>query len=111
MFSVLVLEPIGTDRYIALFRTLRLPGYGLCVLLSFLLVHGLTRWWVEQNVRVWRLSHELLALTRRAIIALLGQHPGEERVVLMGRNQDDRIRLAPSDFVCAVAEQNYVTIH
>lgn len=160
VFIVLFLEPSGTDRYTASFRTLRLSGYGLCVLLPFLIVHGLTRWWVDRRGAVWRLGHEILALivlillminacyaynaivinnlaptfgdwwaftigiaipyfpllvppsllVRRAIVAVLGDRVGEERLVLVGRNQDDRLRLAPSDFVMAEAEQNYVIV-
>ncbi len=161
VFIVLFIEPMGTDRYSASFRTLRLSGYGLCVVLPFLMVHGLTRWWIERNNAVWRIWHELLALSllvalvfnmaylynaivvneqplspgrwldfitwvtlpylpllvppamliRRAIISILGDRAGEERLVLQGRNQDDRLRLAASDFVFAQAEQNYVTLH
>jgi hypothetical protein len=160
-FIVLFMEPMGTDRYSASFRTLRLSGYGLCVLLPFLLVHALTRWWIERNNAVWRAWHELLTTTllvtlifnaaylynavivneislslerwidfitwttipylpllvppalliRRAIIVALGERTGEERRIVQGRNQDDRLRLAASDFVFAEAEQNYVTLH
>jgi uncharacterized membrane protein len=161
VFILLFIEPMGTDRYQASFRTLRLAGYGLCVLLPFLIVHGLSRWWVERHQVVWRLWHELLALAllitlifnlayvynaivvnergldlriwldfvtwvtlpylpllvppgllvRRVLIAVLGDRTGEERLVLQGRNQDDRLRLAASDFLYAEAEHNYVTLH
>ena len=161
VFVILVLEPSGTDRYDAPFRTLRLSGYGLCLLLPFLLVHGLSRAWLERSGTVWRIGHELLALAavvllsfwagylynalvinrlpldagnwlaftlryampyllvlvppmvlaRRALIAALGKRLGEERIALTGRNREDRLRLAASDFVFAEAEQNYVTIH
>jgi hypothetical protein len=161
VFSIVFLEPMGTDRYSKPFATLRYCGYGFCMLASFLIVHGLTRMWVERGVRVWRLGHELIALVlllllifnscylylclvineipvtlagwwgfstqvampyvlllfapallaRRALVAALGDRVGEERIVLTGRNQDDRLRLAPSDFLFAEAEQNYVTLH
>lgn len=161
VFSIVFLEPMGTDRYSKPFATLRYCGYGLCVLASFLIVHGLTRRWVERGNRVWRLGHELIALVlllllvfnscylylclvinempvtlagwwgfstriaapyvlilfapallaRRALVAALGDRVGEERIVLTGRNQDDRLRLAPSEFLFAEAEQNYVTLH
>jgi carboxyl-terminal processing protease len=161
VFIILFLEPSGTDRYDAPFRTLRLSGYGLCVLLPFLVVHGLCRVWLDRSGAVWRLWHELLALAamlllifyasyaymaivinqlplsagdwlvftvrfaapyllvlvppmllaRRALIAVLGNRVGEERIVLKGRNREDRLRLAASDFLFAEAEQNYVTIH
>jgi len=161
VFILLFIEPMGTDRYQASFRTLRLAGYSLCMLLPFLIVHGLSRWWVERHQSVWRLWHELLSLAllvvlifnlsyvynalvvnergldfrvwldfvtwvtlpylpllvppgllvRRALIAILGDRSGEERLVLQGRNQDDRLRLAASDFLFAEAEQNYVTLH
>ncbi|MEM1082272.1 MAG: hypothetical protein AAGH65_11885 [Pseudomonadota bacterium] len=161
VFILLFIEPMGTDRYEASYRSLRLSGYGLCVLLPFLIVHGLSRWWVERNQAVWRIWHEMLALAllialvfnvsylynalivneigldplqwfgfitwvtlpyvpllvppalliRRALIAALGDRTGEERIVLQGRNQDDRLRLAASDFVYAEAEQNYVTVN
>lgn len=161
VFILLFIEPMGTDRYAASYRTVRLSGYGLCVLLPFLIVHALTRWWIERNNAVWRFWHELLSLAllvalvfniaylynaivvnerplspgrwldfitwvtlpylpllvppamliRGAIIRILGDHAGEERVVLQGRNQDDRLRLAASEFVFAEAEQNYVTLH
>jgi len=161
VFILLFIEPMGTDRYQASFRTLRLAGYGLCVLLPFLIVHGLSRWWVERNQSVWRVWHELLALAllivlifnlayvynavvvnerglavrvwldfvtwvtlpylpllvppallvRRGLIAALGDRAGEERLVLRGRNRDDRLRLAESNFLFAEAEQNYVTLH
>ncbi|MEN1726934.1 MAG: LytTR family DNA-binding domain-containing protein [Pseudomonadota bacterium] len=161
VFILLFIEPMGTDRYEASFRTLRLAGYGLCVLLPFLIVHGLSRWWVERTQSVWRVWHELIGLAllivlifnlayvynaivinerglnlriwlefvtwvtlpylpllvppgmlvRRALISLLGDRTGEERLVLQGRNQEDRLRLAASEFVFAEAEQNYVTLH
>jgi hypothetical protein len=161
VFIVLFLEPMGTDRYTASFRTLRLMGYGPCVVLSFLMIHGLSRWWVEKTASVWRLGHELLALAllillafnlcyfyltwvinqqpvvfrqwfgfmyalatpfllllippgllaRRWIVGLIGDRAGEARVVIEGRNKDDRLRLAASDFLFAAAEQNYVTLH
>lgn len=161
VFIILVLEPSGTDRYDAPLRTLRLSGYGLCLLLPFLVVHGLSRAWLERSGAVWRMVHELIALAavllltfwagyvyhalvinrmpldagnwlaftvrfavpyllvlvppmvmaRRALIAALGDRVGEERIVLTGRNREDRLRLAASDFVFAEAEQNYVTIH
>ena len=161
VFSIVFLEPLGTDRYSKSFATLRYCGYGLCVLASFLIVHGLTRSWVERGDRVWRLGHELIALlillllifnscylylcfvingipvtlagwwgfstqiaapyvlllfapallARRALVTALGDRAGEERIVVAGRNRDDRIRLAPSDFVFAEAEQNYVSVH
>ena len=161
VFILLFIEPMGTDRYEASFRELRLAGYGLCVLLPFLIVHGLSRWWVERKQLVWRVWHELCALAllivlmfnlayvynaivvnergldlriwidfitwitvpyppllvppamlvRRALIAWLGDRTGEERLVLQGRNQEDRLRLAASEFVFAEAEQNYVTLH
>ncbi len=161
VFILLFIEPMGTDRYEAPFRTLRLSGYALCVVLPFLAVHGLTLWWVKRNEAVWRVWHELLALAmllalvfntaylynavvinelplsfrrwlgfvtwvtipylallvppaaliRRAIIDALGDRTGEERLVLQGRNQEDRLRLPASDFVFAEAEQNYVTLH
>ncbi|AKS40459.1 LytTR family DNA-binding domain-containing protein [Wenzhouxiangella marina] len=161
VFTLLFFEPFGTDRYEASFRNLRLSGYGLCVLLPFLLVHGLSRWWIERRGSVWRLGHELASLAllvllvfnaaylyntlvinqqplrfdqwkdfslfiaipylpllappamliRRSLIAMLGDRVGEERIVLTGRNQDDRLRLAPSEFILAEAEQNYVTLH
>ncbi|MFU8833070.1 MAG: LytTR family DNA-binding domain-containing protein [Wenzhouxiangella sp.] len=41
VFVILFLEPWGTERYQAPWRALRLSGYGLCVLLAVLLVHGL----------------------------------------------------------------------
>ncbi len=161
VFVILVLEPSGTDRYDAPFRTLRLSGYGLCLLLPFLAVHGLSRAWLERSGAVWRMGHELLALAavvllafwggyvynalvinrlpldlgnwptftvrfaapyllvlvppmvlaRRALIAVLGDRVGEERIALTGRNREDRLRLTASEFVFAEAEQNYVTIH
>jgi DNA-binding LytR/AlgR family response regulator len=161
VFVILVLEPSGTDRYDAPFRTLRLSGYGLCLLLPFLLVHGLSRAWLERTGAVWRMGHELIALAavvlltfwagyvynalvinrlpldagdwlaftlrfaapyllvlvppmvmaRRALVAALGDRVGEERIALTGRNREDRLRLAASEFVFAEAEQNYVTIH
>jgi hypothetical protein len=161
VFILLFIEPMGTDRYEASFRTLRLTGYGLCLLLPFLIVHGLSRWWVERHHVVWRLWHEVLGLAllivlvfnlayvynaivvneraldlriwmdfvtwvtlpylpllvppgllvRRSLIAVLGDRSGEERLVLQGRNQTDRLRLAASDFLYAEAEQNYVTLH
>ena len=161
MFVTLVLEPSGTDRYDAPFRTLRLSGYSLCVLLPFLVVHGLSRAWLDRTGAVWRLWHELVALAavvmlmfyagyaywalvinqlplsaadwlfftirftlpfllvlvppmllvRSALVTVLGARIGEERIVLTGRNQEDRLRLAASDFLFAEAEQNYVTIH
>ena len=161
VFIILVLEPSGTDRYDASYRTLRLSGYGLCLLLPFLIVHGLSRAWLERSGAVWRLRHEALALAavlllafwsgyvynavvinrlpldvgdwlsftlrfaapyllilvppmvlvRRALVARLGDRVGEERIVLAGRNREDRLRLAASEFVFAEAEQNYVTIH
>jgi uncharacterized membrane protein len=161
VFSIVFLEPMGTDRYTKPYATLRYCGYGLCVLLAFLAVHGASRWWVQRGNRVWRVWHELLALSlllvlifnlayvynaivvnergldlriwldfvtrvtlpylpllvppgllvRRGLITLLGDRAGEERLVLQGRNQDDRLRLAASDFLYAEAEQNYVTLH
>jgi len=161
VFVILVLEPSGTDRYDAPFRTLRLSGYGLCLLLPFLVVHGLSRAWLERTGAAWRMGYELIALAavllltfwagyvynalvinrlpldagdwlaftvrfaapyllvlvppmvmaRRALIAVLGDRVGEERIALTGRNREDRLRLAASDFVFAEAEQNYVTIH
>ena len=161
VFSIVFLEPMGTDRYTGSYPTLRYMGYGLCVLGSFLVVHALARAWLERRRRVWRMGHELVALVllillifnscyvwlclvinqvpvtfdgwfgfstriaapyllllmppallaRRALIAVLGDRAGEERIVLTGRNQDDRLRLPASDFVFAEAEQNYVTIH
>lgn len=161
VFVILFLEPSGTDRYEAPFRTLRLSGYGLCLLLPFLIVHGLSRAWLERSGAVWRMRHELLALAavvllvfyagyaynalvinrlplaardwllftvrfaapyllvlvppmvlvRRALIAALGDRLGEKRIVLTGRNSEDRLRLAASEFVFAEADQNYVTIH
>jgi DNA-binding LytR/AlgR family response regulator len=161
VFVILALEPSGTDRYDAPFRTLRLSGYGLCLLLPFLVVHGLSRWWLERTGAVWRMGHELIALAavvlltfwagyvynalvinrlaldagdwlaftlrfaaphllvlvppmvmaRRVLVAALGDRVGEERIALTGRNREDRLRLAASEFVLAEAEQNYVTIH
>lgn len=32
-------------------------------------------------------------------------------VVIRGRNQDDRVRIRPDDFLCAEAQQNYVSLH
>jgi|SRR6056297_1141548 len=161
VFSIVFLQPAGTDRYDRPFATLRYMGYGVCVLASFLVVHALARSWVERGSRIWRMGHELVALllllllifnscyvylclainevpvtwsgwwgfstrlaapyvlllvapaliVRRGMIALLGERVGEERIVLSGRNRDDRLRLAASDFLFAEAEQNYVTIH
>lgn len=161
VFSIIFLEPMGTDRYTGSYATLRYCGYGLCVLVSFLLVHGLSRWWVQRGDRVWRIGHEIGALAllvllifnncyfwlslvinrnpvtwtdwlgfstqialpyvpllvppaviaRHVLIKALGDRTGEERLVLTGRNQDDRLRLAPSEFLFAEAEQNYVTLH
>lgn len=161
VFSIVFLQPAGTDRYDRPFATLRYMGYGVCIVGSFLVVHALARGWVEQGNRVWRMGHELIALAvllllifnscyvylclvinevpvtwsgwwgfstrlaapfvlllmapalivRRGLISVLGERVGEERIVLTGRNQDDRLRLAASDFLFAEAEQNYVTIH
>lgn len=161
VFSIVFLQPMGTERYTGSHATLRYCGYGFCVLLAFLMVHGLSRWWVQRGDRVWRIGHEIVALAllvllifnncylwlsfainrnpvtladwigfsthvalpflpllvppaviaRHALIKALGDRTGEERLVLTGRNQDDRLRLAPSEFLYAEAEQNYVMVH
>ena len=32
-------------------------------------------------------------------------------ILIQGRNRDDHVRLRPADFICAEAQQNYVTLH
>ena len=52
VFIILFMESSGTDRYTQSFRTLRLSGYNLCVLLPFLIVHGLCRVWFDRHREV-----------------------------------------------------------
>ena len=53
----LLLEPFGTGRYEASWRTLRIAGYGVCVVLPFLVCHDLDRLlyaWQGRRWRCWR---------------------------------------------------------
>ena len=166
VFMVVFLEPWGTDRYRETWRVLRLSGYGVCVLIPFLLVHALdvalwrrragravTAWRVADEVRSlvlavfgialasylylsWVINQStpsaagfvgwllyivlpILVLTippatwiRRRLPGFLQRRRERAATVLIrGRNRDDRIRLRPGDFVCAEAQQNYVTLH
>jgi len=166
VFMIVFLEPWGTDRYRESWRLLRLSGYGLCVLIPFLLVHALDvalwRRRAARAVTAWRVADEVRSLVLAVFGIALASYlylswvinqstpsaagfvgwllyivlptlvltippatwirrrlPGflqrrRERaatVLIRGRNRDDCIRLRPGDFVCAEAQQNYVTLH
>lgn len=75
VFVVLFLEPWGTDRYQTSWRSLRLSGYGVCILVSFLIVHALDRhrWHRAFGVQPrWRLADEVFSkgLTVAALAVL-----------------------------------------
>ena len=57
----LLFEPFGTDQYEHRFRTLMLSGYGLCVLLPFILFHFLDRWLYLRQGGRWFVLNELLS--------------------------------------------------
>lgn len=64
VFVILFLEPWGTDRYEQSWRTLRLVGYGPCILLAFLLAHywDRRRWRRRSGPVVrWRVGDEILS--------------------------------------------------
>ena len=63
----LLLEPFGSDRYEASWRTLRIAGYGVCVVLPFLVCHGLDRLLYAWQGRRWRLYNEI---SSRALLTL-----------------------------------------
>ena len=166
VFMIVFLEPWGTDRYRETWRVLRLSGYGVCVLIPFLLVHALDvalwRRRAARAVTAWRVADEVRSVVLTVFGIALASYlylswvinqstpsaagfvgwqlyivlpilvlaippatwirrrlPGflqlrRERaatVLIRGRNRDDRIRLRPGDFVCAEAQQNYVTLH
>ena len=165
VFVVVFLEPWGTDRYQSSWRSLRLSGYGVCILAGFLIVHALDRYrWFRAVGRQprWRVADEVFSkgLTVAALAALtyaynvwmvnqisaswsgfgywlvfivapslvvvsvpavwvhrrVSRRLAERRqrrgtIVVRGRNRDERLRLKPSDFICAEAQQNYVDVH
>lgn len=55
----LLLEPFGTDRYDAPWRTVRIAGYGFCIAVPFLVLHGLDRLVYASQGRRWRLYNEV----------------------------------------------------
>lgn len=64
VFVVLFLEPWGTDRYQNSWRSLRLSGYGVCILAGFLIVHAADRYRWRRAVGIlprWRLVDELIS--------------------------------------------------
>jgi len=70
VFIIVFLEPSGTDRYQAPWRTLRLSGYSLCFLVPFALVHGLDRWRFRRRRR-WRVGDELYSKTL-VVVGVIG---------------------------------------
>ena len=161
-FIIVFLEPSGTDRYQAPWRNLRLSGYGLCVLLPWLLVHALNRWRHRQVAGQWTVAREIQSLLILLPLVLLSAyfynvyvvndrqpawndalmwmlHIGLPYLPLLllpgvllrrllhahahyrlhqvglatvrGHNRKERLRFAASDFVCAQAQQNYVTLY
>ena len=161
-FIIIFLEPSGTDRYQAPWRNLRLSGYGLCVLLPWLLVHGVNRWRHRQAAGQWSVAREIQSLLillplfllsayfynvyvvndrqpawddalawmlhiglpylpllllpgvllRRLLHArLLYRSTQAGTITVRGHNSKERLRLAASVFVCAQAQQNYVTLY
>lgn len=61
VFITLFLEPHGTDRYEASFRTLRLSGYALCFLVPFVGIHALDRWIFRLQGNRWYIYNELIS--------------------------------------------------
>jgi hypothetical protein len=55
----LLLEPFGTDRYEGPWHALRMAGYGLCVAVPFLVLHGLDRLVYFWQGRRWRPHNEI----------------------------------------------------
>lgn len=56
----LLLEPFGTDRYDGPWRTIKIIGYGFCIALPFLALHGLVYAWRGGR---WSLYNEVLSRT------------------------------------------------
>lgn len=161
-FIIVFLEPAGTDRYQASWRTLRLSGYGLCVLLPWLLVHVANRWRHRHAGGQWSVAMEIQSLLILLLLVLLSAYfynvysvndrqpdwgdamawmlhiglpylpllllPGvllrrflharlqyrssqAVMITMRGHNRNERLRLAPGAFVCAQAQQNYVTLY
>lgn len=70
-FIIVFLEPSGTDRYQAPWRTLRLCGYGLCIVLPMLLVHALNRWRARRREGHWTMLQSLQSLLLLLLLILL----------------------------------------
>lgn len=59
-FIILFLEPSGTDQYAATYRTLRLSGYILCIILPFLMIQRIELWLFTKRHITRRAYHGLL---------------------------------------------------
>ena len=59
LFILFFLEPNGTDRYRSEWRSLRLSGYALCVILPSLAVHSFNLWFYRCQKNTWRLANEI----------------------------------------------------
>lgn len=73
-FIIVFLEPSGTDRYQAPWRTLRLCGYGLCILLPMLLVHALNRWRARRRHGHWTMLQSLQSTLLLLLLILLSSY-------------------------------------
>jgi len=74
VFIIVFLEPSGTDRYQAPWRTLRLCGYGLCILLPMLLVHAHNRWRARRRDGHWTTLQSLQSLLLLLLLILLSSY-------------------------------------
>lgn len=84
IFIIIFLEPTGTDRYTASWRHLRLSGYGLCVMLPFVLVHALDRLRYRRNGRRWHVGLEFQSKLLVVVAALLLSYAYNDSVVNAG---------------------------
>lgn len=69
-FIILFLEPSGTDQYEASYRTLRLSGYVVCIILPFLLIHRIESWLFNKRYSIRRAYHGLLFKTLLVLLIL-----------------------------------------
>lgn len=69
-FVILLLEPDGTDRYQASWRSVRLAGYGVSLWLPFVLGHVLERAWLRGQGGRWFVYNVLIGKTLLTVAAL-----------------------------------------
>ena len=59
LFFLFFLEPNGTDRYRSSWRSIRLCGYALCVIVPSLAVHGFDLWIYRRQKGSWTLVNAI----------------------------------------------------